>query len=138
LREAGADLEGILRALLAPPILWRAPDSGHAIASRFMNRAMTESTPELRHLLETDVSHQRVFLAALARALPSWSVPDLCWALHFASGLAHQNTDTNFKRLKSLSDGACDTEDLDAILSRAVRFALGGIAALFPPSLKRT
>lgn len=138
LRQAGTDLEGILRALLAPPILWRAPTSGHAIASRFMNRAMTESTPELRNLLETEVSHQRVFLAAMARALPHWSAPELCWALHFANGLAHQCTDTNFKRLKALSDGACDTDDLDAILSRAVRFAVSGITALSESSPNRT
>jgi len=138
LREAGADLEGVLHALLAPPILWRAPASGHAIASRFMNRAMTESTPELRLLLETEVSHQRVFLAALARVLPAWSAAELCWALHFANGLAHQCTDTNFKRLTILSDGACDTEDLDAILARALRFALAGIAALSDFPLNRT
>jgi AcrR family transcriptional regulator len=135
LRQAGDDLEQILHALLAPPILWRAPDSGRAIASRFMNRAMTESTPELRLLLETDVRHQRMFLAALQRALPGWRTPELCWALHFVNGLAHICTDTNFKRLNCLSDAACDTEDLDAILARAVRFGLNGVRALadIPP-----
>jgi hypothetical protein len=98
---------------------------------------MTEATPELRRLLETDVRHQRVFLAALAGALPSWSAAELSWALHFANGLAHQCTDTNFTRLTALSDGACDTEDLEAVLSRALRFAVSGVMALADPPLKR-
>jgi AcrR family transcriptional regulator len=138
LRQAGDDPEGIPHALLAPPILWRVPSSLQAIASRYMNRAMTESTPELRHLLETEVSQQRVLLATLARALTDWSAPELCWALHFANRLAHPCADANFERLNALSDGACDTDDLDAILARPVRFALGGVTALAESPPQRT
>jgi AcrR family transcriptional regulator len=134
LREASAagepSLRDILHALLAPPILWRDPASGHAIASRFVVRALTEATPPLRKILESDVSHQKPFLAALKQALPDWDEPELCWALHFASGVAHQCNDSNFKRVRVLSGGACDTENLPAVLDRAVRFALGGLAAM--------
>jgi AcrR family transcriptional regulator len=136
LREAEArhdgkpPLEEILRALLGPPILWRDPASGKATASRFVSRALAEVTPELRKILESDVSHQRAFLAPLARALPHLSEPEVCWALHFAGALAHQCTDTNFKRLAALSTGGCDVEDAKAVFERAVRFAVGGIAAL--------
>jgi AcrR family transcriptional regulator len=134
LRDAEAceqpKLEDILRALLASPILWRDPASGREVASRFMARALAEVTPDLRTVLETDVSHQRGFVAALARLLPDWRESELCWALHFASGLAHQCTDTNFKRIEALSYGDCDTHDLPAILERAVRFAAGGILAM--------
>lgn len=138
--EGAPGLDAILRALLAPPILWRETASGHAIASRFLSRAMSESTPQLRKLLESDVSHQKPFLAALRRALPARSEPELCWALQFASGVAHQCTDAHFKRLRVLSGGACDTENLPAVLDRAVRFALGGIAALADasPASERT
>ena len=75
------------------------------------------------------MSHLRGFLAALARALPHLSKPEVCWALHFAVALPHQCTDTHFKRLKALSDNGCDTEDVAAVLDRAVRYAIGGIEA---------
>ena len=134
LRDAEAckqpKLDDILRALLAPPILWRDPASGKQVASRFMSRALAEVTPELRKVLETDVSHQRGFVAALARLLPGWRESEVCWALHFASGLAHQCTDSHFKRIENLSQGECDTHNLPAILERAVRFAVGGIRAM--------
>jgi hypothetical protein len=90
---------------------------------------MAEVTPDLRKILESDVSHQRGFLAALAHALPSLSEPDVCWALHFTTALPHQCTDTNFKRLTALSDGRCDVEDVAAVVDRAVNYALGGIEA---------
>jgi AcrR family transcriptional regulator len=129
--HAGAPpLEAILRALLGPPILWRDPASGKATSSRFISRAIAEATPELRKILESDVRHLTGFLPPLARALPGWSETEVCWALHFAIALPHQCTDTNFRRLNALSEGRCDTEDVYAVLERAVRFALGGIEAM--------
>lgn len=123
-------VEDILRALIAPPFLWRDPASGKAIASRFLSRALAEATPELSKLLETDVSHQRPFVAALLRALPGWRESEACWALHFAGGLVHQCSGANFKRLEVLSQGRCDTADMPALIERAVRFALGGVEAM--------
>ncbi len=139
LREAearhGGDppLADILRALMGPPILWRDPASGKDTASRFISRAMAEVTPDLRKILESDVSHLRGFLAALSRALPHLSEPEVCWALHFTVALPHQCTDTNFKRLEGAVRGGCDTEDVAAVLKRAVRYAIGGIEAFAAP-----
>lgn len=136
MREAEGRFEGspplyeILRALLGPPILWRDPKSGKHIAARFISRALVEVTPELRKILETDVSHWRVFLTPMRRALPQMSQADICWSLHFAAGVAHQCTDSNFKRVRVLSDGECNTDDVQAILERAIRFAIAGIEAL--------
>jgi AcrR family transcriptional regulator len=123
-------LDDVLRALIAPPLLWRDPASGKAVASRFLSRALAEVTPELRKVLETDVSHQRAFVAAFLRARPGWGESEACWALHFAGGLAHQCSDTHFKRLDVLSHGGCDTADMPALIERAVRFALGGVDAM--------
>jgi AcrR family transcriptional regulator len=122
-------LAEILRALMGPPILWRDPASGKDTASRFISRAIAEVTPDLRKILESDVSHLRGFLAALTRALPTLSEPEVCWALHFTSALPHQCTDTNFKRLTVLSDDRCDVEDVEAVVDRAVAYAIGGIEA---------
>jgi AcrR family transcriptional regulator len=126
----GAPLEAIVRALLGPPILWRDPSSGKDTASRFISRVLSEATPELRKILETDVSHLQRFLAPLARAMPGCSEAEACWALHFVVGLPHQCTDTNFKRLDALSGGRCDTQNAGGALERAVSFALGGVGAL--------
>jgi AcrR family transcriptional regulator len=122
-------LAEVLRAFMGPPILWRDPASGKDTASRFISRAIAEVTPDLRKILESDVSHLRGYLAALTRALPHLSQPEVCWALHFSTALPHQCTDTNFKRLKALSEGRCDIEDVAAVLERAVRYAIGGIEA---------
>ena len=123
-------LEEILRALVGPPILWRDPRSGKDTASRFISRAIAEATPELRHILQTEVGHLRRFLAPLARALPGRSEQEVCWALHFVSALPHQCTDTHFRRLEALSSGSCKTTDVEAVLERALRFALGGVQAM--------
>ncbi len=129
-RQGGeAPLADVLRALMGPPILWRDPASGKVTTSRFIARAMAEVTPDLRKILESDVSHLRGFLTALTRALPHLSKPEVCWALHFTVALPHQCTDTHFRRLKALSDNGCDTEDVGAVLNRAVRYAIGGIEA---------
>ena len=129
-RHGGAPpLAEILRALMGPPILWRDPASGKDTASRFISRALAEVTPDLRKILESDVSHLRIFLAALTRVLRQLSPQEVCWALHFTTALPHQCTDTNFRRLKALSDGGCATEDVASVLDRAVRYAAGGIEA---------
>jgi hypothetical protein len=81
-------------------------------------------------ILETDVSHHKAFPEPLARQLPGLSEPEVCWALNFAVGMPHQCTDMYFKRINALSDGQCDTDDVAAVLERAIQFAIGGIEAL--------
>ena len=125
-----APLEDALRALISPPILWRDPAGGKDTASRFITRAITEATPELRAILESDVSHLRGFHKALAKALPKFTKVEVCWALHFTLALPHQCTDTNLRRLSVLSEGKCNTDNMSAIAERAVSFALGGIDAM--------
>jgi AcrR family transcriptional regulator len=130
-RSGGApSLAEIVRALLGPPILWKDPASGKATAARFISRALAEATPELRKILESDVSHLAGFVPPMARALPHLSEPELCWAIHFAASLPHQCTDPFFKRLVVLSGGRCDVSDIPATLERAIVFAVGGIEAL--------
>jgi AcrR family transcriptional regulator len=130
-------LEAIIRAHLAPPILWRDPATGKDMTSRFITRAIAEVTPDLRKILESDVSHMRVFLKALAGALPEANEQAVCWALHFTAALPHQCTDTHFKRLSALSEGRCDVMDMKGALDYAVRFALAGIEALCEPAFAK-
>ena len=136
LREAERKFDGappiseILRALLAPPILWRDPALGKATASRFISRAMAETTPELRKILESDVSHLKgVSRAARTRVARSQRERSLLGVAfrgrHSASMHRH-----NFKRVKALSGGQCDIENVEAVLARAIRFAEGGMSAI--------
>jgi AcrR family transcriptional regulator len=136
--NAGApSVEGVLRAYIAPPILWRAPSSERAAAARFLARAIAAPTSELRGLLESDVSHVMHFRRALERALPRASQSQISWSLHFASSLAMECTDTQLKRLTAYSQGACDVRDLNAMVDRAVSFAAAGITALCSTSSTR-
>jgi len=129
--NAGApSVEGVLRAYIAPPILWRAPTGDRAAASRFLARAIAAPTSELRALLESDVSHLMHFRRALERALPRASQTQISWSLHFAATLTLGCTDMQLKRLAAYSQGACDVEDLNAMADRAVSFATAGITAL--------
>jgi hypothetical protein len=91
----------------------------------------------LRGLLESDVSHVMHFLRALERALPRANQSQISWSLHFAASLAMECTDTQLKRLAAYSQGACDVQDLNAMVDRAVSFAAAGIAALCSTSSAR-
>jgi AcrR family transcriptional regulator len=134
--NAGApSVEGVLRAYIAPLILWRA--SERAPASRFLARAIAAPTSELRALLESDVSHLTHFRRALERALPRVSQTQISWSLHFAASLPLECTDIQLKRLAAYSQGACDVQDLSAMVDRAVSFATAGITALCSTSATR-
>jgi len=136
--NAGApSVEGVLRAYIAPLILWRAPASERATASRFLARAIAAPTSELRALLESDVNHLMHFRRALERALPRASQTQISWSLHFAASLPLECTDMQLKRLAAYSQGACDVQDLKAMVDRAVSFAMAGITALCSTSSPR-
>jgi AcrR family transcriptional regulator len=136
LREAEArhggvvPLRDVLRALMAPPILWRDPSSPMTTASRFISRALVEVTEKLRVILETNVAHLQGFVAPLQKAMPDVAEPDICWGLHFTLGVLHHNTDINFKRLELLSSGGCHVTDMTEVLERALDYAEAGFRAL--------
>ena len=132
-------VEAVLRAYIAPPILWRAAESGRATTSRFLARAIAAPTSELRAILEVDIGVLLHFRRALERALPQASLKQICWALHFAAALPYQCADTHMKRLAACSQGACAVEDTNEAVERAVSFATAGVTALCagPPARVR-
>lgn len=115
--------------LAGPPSLWRDKGSGKVTVSCFLSRVLAEVTPELRKIPETDVSHLKLFLAPLQCALPQLAPTEVVWAQHFAGGLAHQCTDTNFKHVRTLSVDVCETDDA-AVQEHATRFVIAGIKAI--------
>lgn len=122
-------LEHILHALLAPPLGWWDGASGKRVAAQLISRALNEPTPEIRHILETDVSHLQQFVPPLMRALPELSREEICWRLHFTLGAMHHGSETSFRRLAVLSEGRCDIAGTDGLLRQMIAFAAAGFRA---------
>lgn len=125
----------ILRALFEPPLRAtfhsrRASSEGSAggssIYMQFVARAVLDGPPQMRALIERDVTHLERFVEALSRALPDLPREDLLWRFHFAMGALH-SIYHDLRRLDALSGGACDLGDVDATIDRVVDFAAAGL-----------
>lgn len=122
-------LEGVIRALVEPPIRWMFdPSRGHAVFIQFLARCQMEDEPELKALFYEDVEHLRRFLPGLQRALPTLPETELYWCLHFTLGAMHY-TFTHLERLRFISNGICDIQQPDEVVARLVEFCAAGMAA---------
>ena len=121
--EAGggrAPIDAVMRALVGPTLRGcLGPDRQRATAARFMIRTSMEAVPPIRKIRNREISHLRRFAAAMRRSLPNVADADIYWGLHFALAMAHQ-TIRDSERLIKLSDGLCDLDDVDGIISRVV------------------
>ena len=125
--EAGggrADIDAIFRALVGPTLRGcLGPTSEGSTAARFMIRASIEAVPPIRKIKNREVDHLRRFAAAMRRTLPVHSEADIYWGIHFALAMAHQ-TIRDSERLVKMSDGACDLNDVAAIVERIVSLSV--------------
>lgn len=120
-----ASIEAIFAALVGPTLRGcLGPGKQRSDAARFMIRASLESVAPIRKIKNREVDHLRRFAAAIRRALPDHDPVDVFWSLHFALAMAHQ-TIRDTERLNRLSDGACDLDDVAAIVAR-----IAGVSAL--------
>ena len=118
-----AAVDAILRALVGPTLRGcLGPDNERSAAARFMIRASIESVPPIRRIRNREIDHLRKFVTALRRALPDRSEAELYWGLHFALAMAQQ-TVRDSERLTKLSDGQCDLDDVEGVISRVVDVA---------------
>ncbi len=124
-----APIDAVLRALIGPSLRGCLdPDRERSAASRFMIRAALESVPPIRKIRDREIGHLRKFAAAMQQALPSRSMTDIYWALHFALAMAQQ-TIRDRDRLHKLSDGKCDLKDVSGIVERIVAVTVGALDA---------
>jgi AcrR family transcriptional regulator len=131
-----APIEQIFRALVGPTLRGcLGPSSEGSTAARFMIRASIESVPPIRRIKNREVDHLRKFAAAMRRALPGGDEVDLYWGLHFALAMAHQ-TVRDSERLTKLSEGACDLDDVEAIIERIVAVSVMALSAEDAPQRK--
>lgn len=123
----------ILLALIAPPLratsLSGAGGSGgSSIYMQFVARAVLDGPPQMRDLIETDVTHLQRFVDALARALPALPREELLWRFHFTMGALHSMY-ASARRLETLSRGDVRVDDVEATIRRLVDYCAAGLEA---------
>jgi AcrR family transcriptional regulator len=130
--EAGngrADIADILRALVGPTLRGcLGPENQRSTPARFMIRVSIESVPAIRRIRNREIDHLRKFVSAMKRSLPDRSDVDLHWGLHFALAMAQQ-TVRDSERLTKLSEGKCDVDDVEGVISRVVDVAVMGLTS---------
>lgn len=110
----------VIAALVGPPLRGCLdPDRQRSAAARFMVRASAESVPVIRNIKTREIDHLRRFAAAMQRAAPDVPEADIYWALHFALAMTHE-TINGAERLRRLSGGACNLDDVAGIVARIV------------------
>ena len=131
-----AGIDAVLRALVGPTLRGcLGPEKQRSTAARFMIRASIESVPPIRKIKNREIDHLRRFAAAMRRSLPKSSDVDLYWGLHFALAMAHQ-TIRDTERLTRLSEGACDLDDVEAVVERIVAIAARAVIDSAPANGK--
>src|SRR5215470_1016903 len=82
-----------------------------------------------------EIDHLRKFIAVMRRSLPERSDVELYWGLHFALAMAQQ-TVRDSERLTKLSEGKCDVDDVDGVITRVVDVAVMALTGFGPASAK--
>lgn len=128
-------VEAIVRAFVEPPLRSGATAAGHRACSsatrlcRVFGRVSLDQPPFLRAFLAQQFrAVGRRFEAALAAALPGHRGATLWWRLHFVIG-AMAHTMQNAAALAHVTQGRCDTDDVDGLVEQLVAFAVGGLSA---------
>jgi len=126
---AGAPVEALLVAFIAPALQLReGTDRGSSIV-RLLGQCLNQPDPALRRkVLERFREVFDRFSAALSRALPHLDPADVRWRLLFTIGsMAHMMSMSD--DLFELSGGLCDPEDTQGVLKRLVAFVAAGLEA---------
>ena len=124
-----AEIADILRALVGPTLRGcLGPENARSTAARFMIRVNIESVPAIRRIRNREIDHLRKFIAAMRRSLPGMPDVELYWGLHFALAMAQQ-TVRDSERLTKLSEGKCDVDDVDGIITRVVSVSVMALTA---------
>jgi hypothetical protein len=80
----------------------------------------------MREAIAGDVSHLTRFSAALIAACPTLKPEEVYWRLHFCLGVIHNSRLAEFDRLRLLSGGLTDEDDVEALLTRMLDFCEAG------------
>ena len=123
-------LEQIIAAFIAPALASGGDrDGGRAAFTRLRATLSVEHNELARALIARyfDATSQR-FVAALGRLVPHLSRAELYWRFHFLLGALYYSM-INPGRIAHLSDGICDSGDVEAVLTQMVPFIAAGFRA---------
>jgi AcrR family transcriptional regulator len=124
--EQPASLEAIIEAFLGPAFRVAVGQNGTNF-TKLMGRIFTEKSlvPRMKHHMEEMINR---FIQAFQNAVPDLPRDEVFWRLQFIGG-AMAITLLRGKDLEAVSDGACDTSDVEATLRRLIDFAAAGFRA---------
>jgi AcrR family transcriptional regulator len=134
-RAGAPDLEAVLTAFIAPSLrVSRDPARGGAVFMHLLGRIHAETDARLRLAFGQpfrDLGHR--FIAALNRALPHLTPPELFWRFHFTIG-AMSHTMAASYRLTEQSCGHHRHADIEEAIRHLVAFVAAGLRAPIPVS----
>ena len=122
------DLEAVVVALVEPYLRLRnEPELGGLSFARLLVREVIDSKERERGIIKDNFDDlAKRIIGEMSRALPGAAHRDLVWAYYFALGTLLQ-TMASTGRLEELSEGDCQTTDIDDVLHHIVPFIVCGI-----------
>jgi AcrR family transcriptional regulator len=137
--HAGLELEGVLKAFVAPHLeSAKGFDAGSIVLLQFMARAAAEPDKSIQAVLRKEFDPVWVELtAAVRRALPDASDEAIGWGLFFTLGaLYFINPSRGW--LAALTRNKCNAADTEAAMQYLVPFLTAGLQALaeHPPATR--
>lgn len=128
------DAGEVVRALVEPIVLLSRHGRGGArLYPQLVSQILNDPQEHARKISqEFNDPVARATIRALKKAIPSVSEDDLAWCYIFAVG-AMVSAVAGTGRVKQLSNGRCDPDDVERIVALLVPFVVGGIRAVASP-----
>jgi AcrR family transcriptional regulator len=130
-RGKGVDPEQVVRAMVEPTV-WMARNgrSGGELYPKLIAQIINDPEEHARRITrEFNDPVARAVIKALRAAIPEISPDELPWCYVFAVG-AMISAMSGTGRVKELSDGRCDPNDVERIVALLVPFIVGGMRAV--------
>lgn len=123
-------LHDLVTAFVAPVIRHgREMPMPQRVFAQLIGRAIGASDNTLRTLLIAELAEViKRFKRAFGDALPHLTQAELLWRIHFTIG-AVAHTLAGAAMLEAVSEGQCDTDDLDTTVARLVPFLVAAFEA---------
>jgi AcrR family transcriptional regulator len=129
-RRRRQKLEDVVRALVAPTVELCSTEEGGRHYGQMLGQIINNPEDRAQHILiELFDPVARRFIAAIREAAPQLGVAAAHWGYYFAIGAMVQAL-AKTGRIERLSNGRCDSGNVEIIIDNLVRFITAGLKAL--------